>query len=74
MRLRLRFWRREPPWLGYQAPERKPPVVTRFTDGGVLSFEGRVDPLELIVHAANESGATGVGRLLDYREGSAEPR
>jgi hypothetical protein len=68
MRLRLRFWRREPPWLGDRAPEPKPPIVTRFTDGGVLSFEGRVDPLEIVVGALNASGADGVGRVISFRE------
>jgi hypothetical protein len=66
MRLRLRFWRREPPWLGDLAPERKPPVVTRHQGGGVLSFEGRASELEIVVAALNVSGASAVGRVLRH--------
>jgi hypothetical protein len=33
----------------------------------VVSFAGRVDPLELILHALEVTGASAVGRLLDHR-------
>jgi hypothetical protein len=48
-------------------------VPTQFTST-FFSVEGRVDPLELILHALHESGATGVGRLLDHRPFDGEPR
>jgi hypothetical protein len=31
---------------------------------GSFVLEGRLDPLELVVHALNETGATGVGAVL----------
>jgi hypothetical protein len=63
MRLRLRFCRKRRTWLGSDwGSERNPVPVTRLPDG-MLSFAGRVDPVELIVHALNESGATGIGRV-----------
>jgi hypothetical protein len=74
MRLCLRFWRREP-WLGSWTPEPKPPpIVTRHPKGGVISFDGRAEPLEIVVAALNASNATGAGRLLSYREGTGEPK
>jgi len=63
MRLRP-FWRRASPWLGDRAPERKPPAVTTFKGGGVLSFQGRASELEVIVGALNASGADGIGRII----------
>lgn len=40
----------------------------------MFSLAGRVDPLELIRIVADETGATGIGAVLTYNEGSAEPR
>jgi hypothetical protein len=75
MRLRLRFWRKEPTWLGDWAPEAKPPpVVTRFPGGGVLSFGGRASELEIVVGALNESGASGVGRVLRHQSFDGDGR
>jgi len=34
----------------------------------MFCLDGRASPFELIVHAANASGATGIGSVLDYRE------
>jgi hypothetical protein len=39
-----------------------------------FSIEGRIDPLELVIHALNESGATGVGRLLGVHEFDGDAR
>jgi hypothetical protein len=58
-----------PPKAKHESP---PAAHTR--PAAFFSLDGRADLLEVIVHALNESQATGVGRLLDYREGSAEPR
>jgi hypothetical protein len=44
---------------------RQPQTGPRST---FFSLDGRVDPLELVIHAPNESGATGVARLPDHRE------
>jgi hypothetical protein len=53
--------------------EPQPPPQTRSHPAAFFSLAGRADPVELIVCALNASGATGVGRILDYRERSAEP-
>jgi hypothetical protein len=46
-----------------------PTVLTALSDenpkaGGSFSLDGRADPLELIVHALNESGADAVGDVV----------
>jgi hypothetical protein len=57
-----------------EKPREMQPPLTGWQPG-MVSLAGRVDPLELIRLALDETGATGVGRvLLDYREGSADPR
>jgi hypothetical protein len=65
MRLRLRCRRKRTSIFAGWGTEPKPAPVTRLPDG-FLCFDGRVEPLELIVRALNESGATGVGRVLSY--------
>jgi len=62
--MRLRFWRKETPLFGW-GPERTPVSVTRLPDR-MLSFAGRVSPLEIVATVLNESGATSVGRVLRH--------
>jgi len=40
----------------------------------MFTLPGRASLAELIVHALNESGADGIGRVLSYDEGRADPR
>jgi hypothetical protein len=49
-------------------------VATPHPAPQIVCLEGRVDPLELVIHALNESGATGVGRLLAVHEFDGDPR
>jgi hypothetical protein len=51
-----------------------PTVLTELTEdehpkpGGNFSLPGRADPLELIVHALNETGADAVGSVIQVSE------
>ncbi len=44
----------------------RPPVEERVETPkpGCFVLDGRLDPLELVVHALNATGATGVGDVL----------
>jgi len=40
----------------------------------VISLSGRVDPFELVLRIFNDSGGTGLGRLLDVHGFDGEQR
>jgi hypothetical protein len=56
-----------------EKPKHEPPAA-ETRPFAIATLPGRASPLELIVHAANATGADGVGALLDYREFQGEPR
>jgi len=52
----------------------RPPVEERVETPkpGCFVLDGRLDPLELVVHALNETGATGVGAVLVDEPGESD--